>query len=44
MLDWLDYCYEDNYIDYEAYYEALAEKGDIEYKDRIFEEMMRGNL
>jgi hypothetical protein len=44
MLDWIDDCYEDEYIDYEAREEALAERGDIEYQDRVYEKMMRGNL
>lgn len=44
MLDWIQDCYIEKDIDYEAREEALAEKEDIEYQDRVYEEITRGDL
>ncbi len=38
QIDWLYDCYEEKHIDLDEYYEALAEKEDLEYQDKIFEE------
>lgn len=39
MIDFTDFYYEEKQRDYEVEYEALAEKSDIDYEDRIFDEM-----
>lgn len=37
QVDWLDYYYEEEHIDYERYYEALDEKSDAEWEDNCDE-------
>lgn len=31
--DWIDYCVEEKHINYDSYYEAMAEKEDLEMED-----------
>lgn len=39
MIDWIMYDnYEEKRIDYDKYYEAMAEKADAEYEDNYEEE------
>lgn len=43
QIDWISDCYEEKRINWDEYYEAMAEKEDIRYQDRIFEEMKEDN-
>ncbi len=38
QLDWIDCCIEEKYTDWDIYYEAMAEKEDLEYEDNLEEE------
>ena len=37
QIDWIDCCIEERHVDYEKYYEAMAEKEDLEYEDNLEE-------
>lgn len=43
QVDWLDNCYEEEHTNWDKQYEAMAEKEDIRYQDRIFKEMKEDN-
>lgn len=37
-IDWINYCTEEEYIDYDKYYESMAEKADQEWEDNCGED------
>lgn len=37
-IDWINYYTEEKYIDYDKYYEAMAEKEDLEWSDNYGED------
>lgn len=38
QIDWTSDCYEEKHTDWDKYYEAMAEKSDLEWEDRIEED------
>lgn len=43
QIDWLDDYYEEEHTDWGKQYEAMAEKEDEKWEDRIFKEMKEEN-